>query len=59
MKKKPKRVPLNKYGMDFAKAFPTPLGKYIEMAEDQKCKLRQFEENIIRINHHKVEPTIS
>lgn len=34
--KKPQKVKINKYGdiLDYSKAYPTPLGKYLELAEN-------------------------
>ena len=62
--KKPKRIHLNKYGMaqSYATAYPTPLGKYIEMAEDQRLKLQLFEKKILRMKAYqprKTEPLLS
>ena len=46
---KSRKIPLNKYGIFGAltKAFPTPLGKFVERAADQKQKLIEFERNVI------------
>ena len=46
---RPRRIELHKYGgYNYSQAFPTPLGKYLQKAEDQKLMLEQLERHVAR-----------